>query len=258
MIDTHCHLNDAKFAGEEASVMVRAKEVGVCACLVAGFDNASSQKALELARIDGVYIALGIHPHDADWTKDNPDWVTHLRNMLQTSPRVAAIGEIGLDFHYNFSHAQIQLDAFRKQIGLAIELDLPITVHSRAAEDQVMDVFEEEGMPHCGAVLHAFTGTNEQIDRAIALGLFIGVGGMVTFKKADELRETIKRAPLERILLETDAPYLAPIPLRGKRNEPANIVHVLPTLAELFQLSPQEIEERTDANARRVFSAISG
>ncbi len=253
MIDTHCHLNDPKFAEDARETLERARESGITGCLVVGYDAASSRRAVEMAEFPLVWIALGVHPHDALSTLENPGWLADLEESLRAENRVAAIGEMGLDYHYDFAPREAQRDVFREQARLARTLELPMTIHSREAEDEVMDILAEEGGARAGGALHAFTGSSDQLDRALEMGLHIGVGGMVTFKKAGSLRAVIRRAPLERVLLETDAPYLAPHPLRGKRNEPAFLVHVRRALAEMYGCSEAQVDQQTTRNALGVF-----
>lgn len=252
MIDTHCHLNDPRFAEDAADAVRRARDNGVTGMLVAGYDAESNARARQLAEHEGVYIALGVHPHVAEAAAEDQHWLDALHEDLLSSPRVASAGEMGLDFHYNHSSPEVQKQVFRAQVRLAAALNLPCTIHSRSAEDLVMDILESED----GAaprILHAFTGTIQQVLRAVEMGLYIGVTGMITFRRAEELRECIQQVPLDRLLLETDCPYLAPVPHRGKRNEPANIPLVRDALAELLGLAPQEVEAQTTQNAMEVF-----
>ncbi|MCC6485684.1 MAG: TatD family hydrolase [Armatimonadetes bacterium] len=258
MIDSHCHLNDPQFNDDVVETLERAREAGVEACLVAGYDRASSQRAEEMATHPLIWIALGVHPHDASAIREDANWGQLLIEKLRAHPRVAAVGEMGLDYHYNFSPRDVQREAFRAQIQIARQLNLPVTIHSRAAEDEVMDTLVGEGVPEAGAVLHAFTGSQVQLQRALEMGLLIGVGGMVTFKKADDLRALISRVPLDRLLLETDAPYLTPHPFRGRRNEPAFLVHVVAALAQLFDCTEEQIDRQTTDNALRVFTHMRG
>lgn len=263
MIDTHCHLNDPQFEPDLPGVLRRAQAAGVTACLVAGYDAQSSERAAAMAGkvygpdAAGVFVALGLHPHDASFADGNPNWLGDLRSSLQSTPRVAAVGEMGLDYHYTLSPPDTQERVFRAQIRLAHDLGLPITVHSRAAEDRVVDILAEETPPAAGAVLHSFTGTPPQMERAVSLGLHIGVTGMITFKNSGQLRDMIRRVPPERLLIETDAPYLAPHPLRGKRNEPAFLAHIRPVLAALLGLTEEVVDVATTRNATRLFARLS-
>ncbi len=257
MIDTHCHLNDPQFASDLDDVFSRGQEAGITHYLVPGYNHKSCLRALDIAG-GRVWIALGLHPHDAGSVADNAGWISDLRSQILSSSRSAAVGEIGLDFHYMHSPIEVQEKIFRLQIRLAHELNLPTTIHSRAAEDRVMDILREETPPVAGAVLHAFTGSMAQAERAMEMGLYIGVTGIITFKKSDELRRVIGSLPLHRILLETDAPYLAPMPYRGKRNEPGYLIYVRALLSELLQVSEAEVEKHTTENALLVFQRMTG
>lgn len=256
MIDTHCHLNDPQFAQDAAETLERARKTGVEAVLVAGYDSESNDRALALAGLPGVWVAVGVHPHDASSTHGRPDWLNQIFEGIAGCSRAAAVGEIGLDFHYTFSPKEVQDEVFRAQVRLASALGLPVTIHSRAAEDRVMDILEEESPPQAGAVLHAFTGTAGQAARALDLGCFIGCTGMVTFKKADDLRKMLSSVPLARLLLETDSPYLAPHPVRGKRNEPSFLPHIRDALAALYGCAAEEVERQTTENALSVFARM--
>lgn len=256
MIDTHCHLNDPRFEDDAPAAAKRALDAGVVGFLIAGYDLASSGRALQLAELPGAWAAGGIHPHDASCINQTPRWEDALADALKSSSRVAALGEIGLDFHYMHSPKHVQEEAFRRQIRLAHDIGLPVTVHTRAAEDRTIEILDEESLPAAGAVLHAFTGTPEQASRAVAMGCFIGCTGMVTFRKVDALREMLRVVPLDRLLLETDCPYLAPHPLRGKRNEPAFLTYVRDAVAQLFGCSPEEVARQTTKNALTVFTAM--
>jgi len=257
LIDTHCHLNDPRFESDAGEALLRARDAGVSDILVAGYDAESCRRAQQMAGLPGVWIALGVHPHTAEQIRSHANWLNSLRRDLLESPRVACAGEMGLDFHYNFSPPDVQEEAFRAQVRLAGELGLPVTIHSRAAEDRVMDILCDEGVPPAGAVLHAFTGTAAQAIRAVEMGLHIGVTGMVTFPKAEEIREMVRHVPLERMLVETDCPYLTPVPHRGRRNEPSYIPLIAQKLADVLGVSPAEVERQTTENALRVFARMA-
>lgn len=254
MIDTHCHLNDPGFDSDIADVLDRAKSAGVDYCLVAAYDLPSCEKTLALEAYPGILTAYGIHPHDAKSASD-PDALSQIRRYLEQSTKAAAVGEIGLDYHYDLSPRDEQVNVFRQQIRLAQELNLPITIHSRKAEDEVMDVLLEEGVPTAGAVLHSFTGTVKQAARAVEMGLYIGATGIITFKKSDDVREMLVSVPLNRLLLETDCPYLAPIPHRGKRNEPSMLPLIAARLAEMFEMEVSDLTKQTEINSQIFFTA---
>lgn len=258
MFDTHCHLNDPKFEGDLSQVMERCKSAGIRGVLVAGYDTASSIRAGEIAReYTAAWCAAGLHPHDARTSLEDSGWLDRIRELNSENPKTVALGEIGLDFHYNFSGEDVQVDVFRQQIQLAHELSLPVTVHSRAAEDRVMDVLEDVGIPPAGAVLHSFNGTAQQAARAVEMGLYVGITGMITFKKSEGLREALRGVPLEKILLETDCPYLAPHPHRGKRNDPSYLPLIAEAAADFYGVELETIQAQAKANTLKVFQRMA-
>ena len=256
LIDTHCHFNHARFADDLAETMTRARQAGVSQMVVVGFDRASSEQAVSLSeQHPGVlFAAIGIHPHDAkDW---DAAAAARLR-ALADHPHVIAIGEIGLDFHHNFSPREAQETAFRAQMGIARDSELPVIIHCREAYLETLQILSEEGADDAGGVMHCWAGTPEQAAETVALGLALGFGGTLTFKNAEDIRIAARNAPLESLLLETDAPYLTPVPHRSKRNEPAYTRLVAEKLAELRGLSLPEIAALTTANARRIFPRLT-
>ncbi len=254
LIDTHCHLNHQLFSEDLEAVIERAHAASVREMIVVGYDLESSEHAVVLAnRYSSVYAAVAVHPHDAH----NYDCATEERlRELAADPRVAAIGEIGLDYHYDFSPREDQYRAFRAQIALAGETGLPIILHCREAYSDVLDVLEHEKPAEVGAVMHCWAGTQEEAERAVGLGCFLGFGGVLTFKNAEMNREVARAAPLGSLLVETDAPYLAPVPHRGKRNEPAYTRIAAEKLAEIRGHSLADIATAATANARRVFPRL--
>jgi TatD DNase family protein len=232
MIDSHCHLDFPDFDQDRDEVLARATEAGVTAIVNPGTDLESSRRALALAeRYDNVYAAVGVHPHDAS-TLDR-QVLAELR-QLASHPKVVAIGEIGLDYYRDLSPRAQQRAAFEAQLTLAADLDRPVIIHQRESADDVMAALRDwatGGRPGC--VLHAFSGDDAMADEAVSLGFFIGVGGPLTFKNARRLPEIVTGLPLSCLVVETDAPYLAPHPYRGKRNEPAYVALVVKRLAEL-------------------------
>jgi TatD DNase family protein len=256
LIDSHCHLNHEQLRDDVPGVLARAAAAGVERMIVVGFDLASSEEAVAIASAHpAVYAAVAVHPHDA---RDYDEAVeARLRELASTS-KLVAIGEIGLDYHYDFSPRDAQFHAFRRQLALALELELPVIIHCREAYPDVLDVLEthvrnlacsEQG----GGVLHCWAGTMEEAERAVEMGFFLGFGGVLTFKNAEETRRIAAAVPLERILLETDAPYLAPAPHRGKRNEPAFTRLVAEKLAEIRGLSYEGVAATTTDNCGRLF-----
>jgi TatD DNase family protein len=252
MIDSHCHLDFPHFDQDRDEVLARAAAAGVTAIINPGADLESSRRAAALAeRHANVYAAVGVHPHDAS-TCDDPT-LSELR-QLASQPRVVAIGEIGLDYYRDLSPRGQQQAAFEAQLGLAAELNLPVIIHQRESAADVMAALRRwAANGHPGCVLHAFSGDQAMADEAVALGFFIGVGGPLTFTNARRLPEIVAKLPLTRLLVETDAPYLAPHPHRGKRNEPAYLALVVERLAELRALPRDELSRQVADNARRMF-----
>ncbi|MGC8668868.1 MAG: TatD family hydrolase [Chthonomonadales bacterium] len=254
IVDTHCHLNHEKFQGDVEGAVRRAEARGVERIIVVGYDVPSSEAAVRLAEeFSQVFAAVGVHPHDARTYSGQAH--QHIRKLAGHS-RVVAVGEIGLDYHYHFSPAGAQLAAFEAQLQIALDTGLPVIIHCREAYGPTLDVLERLlDRCHTG-VMHCWAGTQEEAHRALDLGLYLGFGGVITFKNAEALRRVAAAVPADRILLETDAPYLAPEPYRGKRNEPAYISFVLDRLASIRAMPPAELAAVTTINARRVFSRL--
>jgi TatD DNase family protein len=257
MIDSHCHLADAVFANDLDAVVARARDAGlerVCVILEAG--NAQEEgQAQRLATLwPETCAAIGVHPHQAHEFADDPDRAAAVvRDQAARTPFARAIGEIGLDYHYDFSPRDVQQRVFRAQIRLARELQKPVVIHTPEAEEDTMAIHREEGTPSLAGVLHCFTGTPWLRDAALDLGFYVSLAGIVTFPKAEALRDTIRVVPLDRVLTETDSPFLAPTPHRGKRNEPAYVARVVETLAELYGTSAGDMAARTAANFHALF-----
>jgi len=249
-VDTHCHLDMDAFADDREEVVARAEEAGVTYIINAGSDRAGNIAGLALsARFRQVYAAVGIHPHDAKTLDDA--LYKELTEWAQ-APKVVSIGEIGLDYHYLHSPKGVQIDAFRKQITLAKGLNLPIIVHSREAKKDTMRILKEE-MTNATGVLHCFSGDQEMAKDAMEMGFYISIAGPATFKNAKKLREIIEFIPDEFLLLETDAPYLSPVPMRGKRNEPSFIQHTAKAVAEIRGISLTDLARITTLNALKLF-----
>lgn len=250
LFDTHCHLNDKAYRNDLEEVIRRAGQQGVRFMLVVGYDLPSSIQAVELAsRYQGVYAAVGVHPHDAV-TYDSA--VERELQRLLTKEKVVAVGEIGLDYHYNHSPRDCQQEVFRRQLALAAAAKLPVVIHNREAHNDLRGLLQTAGENHRG-VLHCYSGSREMLTGFLALGFFISVGGPVTFRNARKLPEVVKAVPGDRLLLETDAPYLTPHPYRGKRNEPAYLTHIARRVAELRGVSIEDIAALTWKNACRCF-----
>jgi TatD DNase family protein len=248
--DTHCHLDVPAFDADRAAVLARAGAVGVRYILNPAYDLASSRRAVALASAEtGLIAAVGIHPNDAAGFDESS--LAELR-ALAGKPGVAAIGEIGLDYHWDTVPREAQAQAFVAQLALARELDLPVIIHCREAYDDLLTILCTHGRG-LDLLMHAFAGSLEHLNAALALGAYVGIGGPVTYPKAHALREAVRAAPLDRLVLETDAPYLPPQAHRGQRNEPAYLVEVAQKVAEVRSLSVHEIARRTLDNGRRLF-----
>lgn len=250
-IDTHAHIAAPEFTADVDDVVARARQAGVGRIVCVADDLESAVRAIALSEAhEDVYATAGFHPHNA--AKATEEDFARLEELLQHE-RVVAVGEIGLDYHYEFSPRDVQLRVFRRQVQLAHEYGLPIILHSRAAEHAVLDLLKEEGVPEAGGVMHCFWGDDGAAERSLAAGLYIGVGGPITFKNTQALRDIIQGLPLDRLVVETDSPYLAPVPNRGKRNEPAFVVHTGEALASLLGQDAEHVAETTSTNASRLF-----
>lgn len=254
LVDSHCHLDDERFAGDLDAVLERAAAAGVSRILTIGTGDGPPEidRAVRLAeRYEQVYASVGVHPQDA--SKFTPRTLDDLR-ALAGHEKVVAFGEIGLDYHYDSSPREAQREVFVEQLKLARDARLPITIHTRDAWEDTMAVLREHW---CGdgsgdAVMHCFTGDPAQAREALDLGFYLSYGGVLTFKTAEQVRESARITPGDRLLVETDAPYLAPMPYRGKRNEPAMMVETARRLAEVRETSVTEIASLTTANFDRV------
>lgn len=251
LIDSHSHLSDAKFAADYADVLARARQNDVGIVINISSTLANSREVLAQAvACDGMYVTVGVHPHEASsWTEETLDAL----RQLARPPKVVAIGETGLDFHYDFSPREQQEHAFRQSIRLARELKLPLVIHDREADEMLLNILREENASEVGGVVHCFTSALETARAVLDLGFCIGFTGIITFPKSAELREVVKFVPMERLLIETDAPYCAPVPHRGKRNEPAFVQFVAEKVAAVKGVSVEEVAEMTAANAKRLF-----
>jgi TatD DNase family protein len=256
MIDSHCHLDSADFDEDRDAVIERAAAAGVEHMLAIGTGNGPPdlEAGLRLAeKHPAFYATVGIHPHDA--AKAGPGDFRRLSDLL-SHPKALAVGEIGLDYHYDFSPREVQKSAFMEQMGIAAAAKKPIIIHTREAWDDTLALIEQHWTPHSiGGIMHCFSGGPEEARRALDLGFYLSFGGIVTFPKALAVQEAAKTTPRDRILIETDAPYLAPVPKRGKRNEPALMVHTARKLAELRGESYDDLCALTTANFRRLLLA---
>jgi len=229
----------------------RARKVGVYRMVVSGWDISSSERAIKMAEsLEGVYAACGFHPHDSKLFQKED--IEKLRKLL-SHPKVVALGEIGLDYYYDNSPRDIQREVFEKQLRLAKEIDKPVVIHVRDAYEEAFWIIKEVGLPQKGGVLHCYTGGTKHLDEGLSLGLYISFSGIVTFPNADDLREAVYLTPPERLLIETDSPYLTPKPYRGKRNEPSYLPYVLDEIAKLKGQDREEVAILTYENANRFF-----
>ncbi|HEX6187521.1 MAG TPA: TatD family hydrolase [Pyrinomonadaceae bacterium] len=273
-VDSHCHIDGPEYDADRDEVIARARDAGVTTMLNVGTGDPHGgvfERAVALAEQHGeIYCAIGVHPHDAKLFDEVAR--QRLMDLAKQSTRVVAWGEIGLDYHYDHSPRDVQREVFRRQLGIARELNLPVVIHSRAADEDTIAILREElsGRGGTGAspvehaqdaratvsragVLHCFGGSLEMAEQAIELGFFVSFAGNLTFKKADDLRAIARTLPLERLLVETDCPYLTPVPFRGKRNEPARVVETAKFLAELKGVTLEEVGRATSENFARLF-----
>jgi TatD DNase family protein len=251
LVDSHCHIDTPAFDEDRPAVLARAREAGVESMLIVGCVDAEAghRRALRVAGELGLPASAGVHPHDAKiMTAGIED---ELRELARTR-RIVAVGEIGLDFHYDHSPRDVQREVFRRQVQLARDVGLPIIVHTREADQETAALLEEEGAGEVGGVIHCFTGGRELADRALALGFLVSFSGIVAFPRAQVIQEVAASVPLDRLLVETDAPYLAPPPHRGKRNEPAFVVEVARKVAALRGVGVEVVGEAVRANFRRL------
>ena len=251
LFDTHVHLNIEQFDEDREEVIKRAREAGVEKMVVVGFDHETIPKAIALAEAhDFIYAAVGWHPVDAiDFTDEDLLWLEELTHH----EKVVALGEMGLDYHWDKSPKDIQKEVFRKQIALAKKVKLPIIIHNREATEDVISLLKEEHAEEVGGIMHCFAGEVEHVEPCLKMNFYISLGGPVTFKNAKAPKEVAKVVPADRLLVETDCPFLAPHPNRGKRNEPAYVRLVAEQIAELRETSIETIEQQTTANALRLF-----
>lgn len=269
-VDSHCHIDGPEYDADREDVIARAREAGVTTMLNVGTGDpqrGAFERAVELAaKHSEVYCAIGVHPHDAKLFDDEAE--QRLTGLVKGSDRVIAWGEIGLDYHYDHSPRDVQREVFRRQLGIARELNLPVVIHSREADDETVAILRE----HVGTgsssvdpaqdaraptaragVMHCFGGSLAMAQQAIEVGFYISFAGNLTFKKADDLREIARQLPLDRLLIETDCPYLTPVPFRGQRNEPARVVETAKFLAELKGVELEEVGRITTANFEGLF-----
>jgi TatD DNase family protein len=254
LIDSHAHLDAEAGQPDLEAVLARARAAGLVRIVAIGLWRAPGSFGEALAQATAhpelLSATIGVHPHDCARVGE-ADWAASA--ALARDPRVVGVGETGLDFHYDLSPRPVQEASFRRSLRIAREVGKPVVIHLREADEAAGRILREEGVPAAGGVVHCFTGDPAAARAWLDLGLFISVAGIVTFKAAEAIREAIRLVPPDRLLLETDSPYLAPVPLRGRRNEPANVVHTAARVAELRGIPLEELAALTSANARRLF-----
>ena len=255
-IDSHCHIDGEQFDADRDEVVQRAKDAGVAAMLNIGTGDPHCddfRRAVAVAeKYDNVYASVGVHPHDAKLYDDKAE--QHLIDLVKSSEKVIAWGEIGLDFYYDRSPRDVQIEVFKRQITTARELDLPIIIHSRDANDETVEILKDEcSYDGFRGIMHCFGGTPEMAEALMPLGFLISFAGNVTFKKADNLRDAARVVPLDRMLIETDCPFLTPVPFRGKRNEPAYVTHTANFLADMFGVEASVFADQTTQNFLNFF-----
>jgi TatD DNase family protein len=251
LIDTHAHVHDKQFADDRAAMLERAKSAGVRQIITVGCDMGDTDRALQAAREFDLYASVGVHPHEAI---DAPEDLQAAFAPYLSDERIIAVGETGLDYYYDHSPRDIQREVLRKQLRIGREAGKPLIFHHRDAFDDFVAILRDEFAPPMCGVIHCFTGDAAQAATYVReFGLFLGIGGVVTFKTAQSVRDAVLTVGLEHIILETDCPYLAPVPHRGKRNEPAFISETAKRLAELFERSYEDVCAITSQNARTLF-----
>nr|WP_058006100.1 TatD family hydrolase [Heyndrickxia oleronia] len=254
LFDTHVHLNDSQYDLDLKEVIQNAQNAGVKKMVVVGFDRPTINRAMELIETyDFLYASIGWHPVDAiDMSDEDLIWIEELTKH----PKVVALGEMGLDYHWDKSPKEIQKEVFRKQIRLAKKVKLPIVIHNREATQDIVDILKEEDAQEVGGIMHCFSGSPEIARECINMNFYISLGGPVTFKNAKKPKEVALEIPLNRLLIETDCPYLAPHPYRGKRNEPAYVKLVAEQIAEIKGISFEEVAKQTSLNANKLFGIM--
>ncbi len=252
IFDTHAHYDDKRFKNDYEEIIKNFKEDGISKMCNIGIDLETSNFSVELSKkFDNVYSTVGVHPHNVKGMSEKT--IVELKKIVcKKEGKIVAIGEIGLDYHYDFSPKEEQIKWFKKQIELAKQLKLPIVVHAREADQAVYDIIKESGINK--GVLHCFSGSKELGDEYIKLGFKLGIGGVITFKNAKNIKRVVEEIDIKHLVIETDAPYLTPIPFRGERNESKYLKYVCEKIGEIKNISPEEVAKKTYENSLKVFN----
>lgn len=253
LFDTHAHLDDPKFDKDRNTIIEKCKEEGIAYIVNIGSNMATSIKSINLAKqYDFIYASVGVHPHDASGMDENSCLV--LAELARKNKKVKAIGEIGLDYYYDNSPRDIQRKRFIEQIDLAKQLKLPIIIHDRDAHEDTMRILKKSGVKEVGGVFHSYSGSVEMMRECLKLNMYISISGPITFKNARKTVEAVKEVPLDMLLIETDSPYLTPVPHRGERNYPGYVRHVAEKIAAIRGLTFDEVAKITLENGKRFFN----
>ena len=251
LFDTHCHVNDEAYAADREAMLQRAFTTGLTYMMCPGTDIKTSAESVAMThQYKQIYAAVGIHPEEA--ASATPEGFEQIRQWIQTEPKVVAIGEVGLDYHWPEPSHEIQQEVFIKQVQMAVELDVPIDIHDREAHGDTMDILRQYGKGIRG-VFHCYSGSAEIAQELLKLGWYLGFDGPLTYKNAKKTVEVAKIVPLDRVLLETDSPYMAPVPVRGTRNDSRNVFHIAAKFAELRGMEADEVIALTSENGKRLF-----
>jgi len=252
VVDTHAHLSFPEFDKDRPEIIKRALAAGIKQIVSIGTNIEDCKNTLALAKeYEFIFAAVGIHPHETKTISEETYF--QLQNLAADS-RVVAIGEIGLDFYRNLSPPEVQIHHFREQLRLARDFSLPVIIHDRNAHNEIIRILQEEKAETIGGVIHCFSGDQKMAQKCMDMGFYISIPGTVTYKKSDEYRELVRNLPLERILLETDCPFLAPHPFRGKRNEPAYLIYTVEIVAQIKGIKKEELATLTTINAKKLFN----
>lgn len=252
--ETHMHLDDEKFDDDREEVIKKMKDSGVTKCINMGCDEISSKKAIKIAKkYDYIYVGCGLHPENLP-QKEEEMWkeIAEIEELIKQNKKVVAIGEIGLDYHWRQDNKELQKKAFIKQIELANKLGLPVSIHTRDAIDDTIEIIRKYKIKR-GGVLHCCPFNPELVKQGLNAGLYIGFGGTCTFKSSKNAKKIIEMVPADKLLIETDSPYLAPEPVRGTRNDPSNLKYIVEKIAEFKETSPEKIAKMTYENAENLF-----